>query len=171
MIEDSSKASQEVSVVSHCLLNPMTRVRGLKPVSFSPAGPVIQLPCPEALYLGLERWAVTKNQLDVPGFRRFCRALIAPYADLLEMLAGQGVRLRIVGVAKSPSCGVATTSSGYRGGRVCEQAHVHVAGRGVFMEELLAEMVRRGVHCRVEEAGGKMSESGECEVRERESDE
>lgn len=161
-IEDSLKASQEVSVVSHCLLNPMTRVRGLKPVCFSPAGPVIQLPCPEALYLGLERWAVTKNQLDVPEFRRFCRALIMPYADLLEMLAGQGVRLRIVGVAKSPSCGVATTSSGYMGGRVCEQAHAHVAGRGVFMEELLAEMERRGVHCQVEEAGGKRSADGEC---------
>jgi len=109
--------------------------------------------------MGLERWAVTKNQLDVPQFRRFCRTLIEPYADLMEMLAGQGARLQVVGVAKSPSCGVATTSNGYRGGRVAEQAHTHVAGRGVFMEELLAELERRGVHCRAEEveasAGGR----------------
>lgn len=103
--------------------------------------------------MGLERWAVTKNQLDVPQFRRFCRTIIVPYADLMEMLAGQGVRLRIVGVAKSPSCGVATTSSGYSGGRVAEQVHMHVAGRGVFMEELLAELERRGVHFWAEEVG------------------
>ncbi|MDQ1282930.1 MAG: hypothetical protein QG666_720, partial [Euryarchaeota archaeon] len=103
--EDSSLPSQEITIVSHCLLNPLTRVKGLSPVHFSPAGPVIQLPCPEALYMGLDRWTVTKNQMDVPQFRRFCRALIAPYADLMEMLARKGVRLRIVGLAKSPSCG------------------------------------------------------------------
>jgi len=151
--EDSSMLAQEITILSHCLLNPLTRVRGLAPVHFSPAGPVIQLPCPEALYLGLDRWTVTKNQMDVPQFRRFCRTLITPYADLMEMLARHGARLRIVGVVGSPSCGVATTSSGYTGGRVAEQSHAHVAGRGVFMEELLAEIERRGVACRAEEVG------------------
>ena len=67
-----------------------------------------------------ERWAVTRNQLDVPQFRRFCCALIEHYADLLQMLAHEGAQLRIVGVAGSPSCGVQTTSSGYTGGRVRE---------------------------------------------------
>jgi predicted secreted protein len=149
--EDSSLSAQEITIVSHCLLNPLTRVKGLTPVHFSPTGPVIQLPCPEALYMGLDRWTVTKNQMDVPQFRRFCRTIIAPYADLMEMLARQGVQLRIVGVANSPSCGVDTTSIGYTGGRVAEQSHAHVDGRGVFMEELLAEMKQRGVHCRAEE--------------------
>jgi predicted secreted protein len=111
---------QEVAVLAHCLLNPYTRVKGLRPVSFRPEGPVIQLPCPEALYLGLDRWAVTRNQLDVPEFRRFCRSLILHYADLLEMLARQGTGIRIVGLAGSPSCGVDTTSLGYAGGRVRE---------------------------------------------------
>ena len=112
--------SREITVAAHCLLNPLTRVRGLAPLTFRPEGPVVQLPCPEALYLGLARWAVTRNQLDVPQFRRFCRALIEQYVDLLEMLVHEGARLRIVGVAGSPSCGVATTSSGYTGGRVRE---------------------------------------------------
>ncbi|MGV8175722.1 MAG: hypothetical protein ACP5OU_08490 [Methanothrix sp.] len=144
-----------VTVTAHCLLNPLTRVRGLAPLPFRPEGPTVQLPCPEALYLGLERWAVTRNQLDVPQFRRFCRGLIMPYADLMEMLAKGGVRLRIVGLSGSPSCGVATTSRGYSGGRVREQAHEHVAGRGVFMEELLAELERRGVDCSAGDVGGK----------------
>ena len=82
-----------VTVAAHCLLNPLTRVRGLAPLPFRPEGPTVQLPCPEALYLGLERWAVTRNQLDVPQFRRFCRALIEHYVDLLQMLAHEGARL------------------------------------------------------------------------------
>ena len=144
-----------ITVAAHCLLNPLTRVRGLAPLPFRPEGPTVQLPCPEALYLGLARWAVTKNQLDVPQFRRFCRTLIEDYADLLEMLAREGASLCIVGVAGSPSCGVATTSSGYTGGLPTGPgpASAHVAGRGVFMEELLAELERRGVAARVEEIG------------------
>ena len=94
---------QEVTVVAHCLLNPLKPVvKGPEPLAFSSAGPTVQLPIPEALYLRLERWAVTRNQLDVPGFHRFCHSLITHYADLLEMLAQQGARLRVVGVTGSP---------------------------------------------------------------------
>jgi predicted secreted protein len=134
-----------VDVVAHCLLDPLTRVKGLKDISYRSAGPVVQLPCPEALYLGLDRWAVTRNQLEVPEFRRFCRSIAAQYADLLEMLSSKGVRIRVVGVARSPSCGINTTTRGYEGGRVREAAHEVVAGPGVFMEELLAELRERGV--------------------------
>jgi predicted secreted protein len=158
----SSKCrDEEITVAAHCLLNPLTRVKGLAPLPFQPEGPTVQLPCPEALYLGLERWAVTRNQLDVPQFRRFCRSLITEYVDLLEMLAHEGARLRIVGVAGSPSCGVETTSSGYTGGRVRECEHTHVSGRGVFMEELLAELERRGVAFQVEEVGKKEGAGGD----------
>jgi predicted secreted protein len=146
---------EEIEVVAHCLLNPLTRVRGLQPIEFRPAGFVIQLPCPEGLYMGLDRWAVTRNQLDVPEFRRFCRSMVIHYADLLEMLAQKGARIKIMGIAGSPSCGVITTSSGYSGGRVREAQHVHVPGRGIFMEELLAELERRGVGFDCEEAVGK----------------
>ena len=150
----------EITVLAHCLLNPFTRVKGLRPVPFRPEGPLIQLPCPEALYLGLDRWASTRNQLDVPEFRRFCRSLITQYADILEMLARQGKRIKIVGVAGSPSCGVDTTSLGYTGGRVRESEHEHVPGKGVFMEEFMAELERRGILFEAEEAGHeRMGES------------
>jgi len=151
----TAQGEKVVTVAAHCLLNPLTRVKGLAPVPFLPEGPIVQLPCPEALYLGLERWAVTRNQLDVPQFRRFCRALIEDYVDLLEMLARQGGSLRIVGLAGSPSCGVITTSSGYMGGLPGAAEHTHVSGRGVFMEELLAELERRGVPFRADEVGKK----------------
>ncbi|MFZ2472593.1 MAG: hypothetical protein WAW52_11715 [Methanothrix sp.] len=101
------------------------------------------------------------NQLDTPQFRCFCCTLIEDYADLLEMLARQGAKLRIVSLAGSPSCGVQTTSSGYTGGRVRECEHARVAGRGVFMEELLAELERRGVEARADEVGKKEGNGGE----------
>jgi predicted secreted protein len=143
-----------VEVVAHCLLDPLTRVKGLKGISFRPAGPVVQLPCPEALYLGLDRWEVTRNQLDVPQFRRFCRSIAVQYADLLEMLARKGVRIRVVGVARSPSCGINTTTRGFEGGRVREAAHEAVPGPGVFMEELLAELRERGMDVSAQEMEG-----------------
>lgn len=155
--EQGLDAEVEVRVVAHCLLNPYTRVKGLKAPEFHlrPESPLIQLPCPEVLYMGLDRWAVTRNQLDVPEFRRFCRSLITHYADLVEMLARKGARIKIVGVAGSPNCGVRTTSTGYEGGRVQECEHSHVSGRGIFMEELLAELERRGIGCNCEEVGVK----------------
>ncbi len=128
----TAQGEKVVTVAAHCLLNTLTRVKGLAPLPFQLEGPTVQLPCPEALYLGLERWAVTRNQLDVPQFRRFCRALIEEYADLLEMLAREGASLCIVGVAGSPSCGVITTSSGYTGGLPGVAEHACMAGRGVF---------------------------------------
>ena len=135
----------QLQVVAHCLLNPHTRVKGVGPLDFKPEPPLIQLPCPEALYFGLDRWAVTRNQFEVPEFRRFCRSLIVQYADLIEMLASKGDSIGIVGVAGSPSCGVLTTSVGYKGGRVREAPHEHVPGMGVFMEELTRELEPRGV--------------------------
>jgi predicted secreted protein len=142
---------KEITVIAHCLLNPCTRVKGLGRMNYVPSGSVIQLPCPEAIYLGLDRWAVTRNQIDVPEFRRFCRRLIEPYADLMEMLASKGYDLRIAGVSKSPSCGINTTTTGYSGGRVRAAEHEHIPGMGVFMEVLTAELRRRGMSFELEE--------------------
>jgi predicted secreted protein len=142
----------ELQVVSHCLLNPYTRVKGLEPIMANLQSPLIQLPCPEALYLGLDRWAVTRNQLNVPEFRRFCRSLIQHYADLIEMLANKGASIKVVGIAGSPSCGVFTVSTGYQGGKVGEASYQHIPGRGVFIEELIRELEKRSVAAKCQEA-------------------
>lgn len=143
---------REITVVAHCVLNPCTRVKGLKPLHFEPSEPMIQLPCPEAIYLGLDRWAVTRDQLDVPEFRRFCRRLLEHYADLMEMFAKKGYSIRIIGAGGSPSCGINTTTIGYFGGRIRVMEHEHVPGMGVFMEVLTVELRKRGVSFEAEEA-------------------
>lgn len=143
---------KEITVVAHCILNPCTRVKGIGTLCNMSSGPLIQLPCPEAIYLGLDRWAVTKNQLDVPEFRRFCKRLLEPYADLMEMFSSKGYRLKIIGASGSPSCGINTTAIGYSGGILRVAEHEHVPGIGVFMEVLAKELRRRGVSFQAEEA-------------------
>ncbi|MBN1323383.1 MAG: hypothetical protein JW986_05200 [Methanotrichaceae archaeon] len=142
-----------IHLIAHCLLNPHTRLKGLQPPAFEPEGAVVQLPCPEALLLGLDRWAVTFEQLDHPIFRRLAQELIRPVADLAEMFSDNGHRVVVVGVAKSPSCGIFTTTFGFEGGLPRTAEHRHVAGPGVFMEELAQELAERRIEVEWMEVG------------------
>lgn len=144
-----------IRVVAHCLLDPETRLPGLRPIDFRPEPPIIQLLCPEAGHLGLDRWAVTKNQIDIPSYRRYCREIFLHHADLIEQSSEKGYEIEVVGVEGSPSCGINSTTSGYTGGKIRHQDHEHVSGMGVFMEEVAEELKRRGVSFRLVEAAGR----------------
>lgn len=145
----------EVLVISHCLLNPLVRVKGVKPVQPIDAqgANVIQLPCPEAVFFGMNRREITKDQLDHPAYRRFCREIFTHFADLLEDLAANSVKIKILGVPKSPSCGVDITSIGGEPGKVKEFHHRHAPGPGVFMEGIIKELKKRDVKFEIEDAG------------------
>ena len=138
---------QRIQVVAHCYLNPTTRIgRG---IGFISKTPVIQLPCPETIYFGLNRWELTKNQLDFPKYRRFCRRLFRPYADLIQQLIEKGVHIELIGVAKSPSCAAEITTLGYQGGKIKRCEHKHVRGKGIFFEEIEAELSKRGIQLKM----------------------
>lgn len=161
---DNSKAPEnpapnenksEVVVIGHCLLNPLTKIKGAKPpLPLDTKGAnIIQLPCPEAMFFGMRRREITRDQLDHPAYRRFCRKLFTPFADLLEDLAASGIKIKIIGVPKSPSCGVEITSVGGEPGKVKEFHHSHAPGPGVFMEEIIKELKKRGVEFEIEDVG------------------
>jgi predicted secreted protein len=145
----------EVLVIGHCLLNPLARVKRVKPAHpiDTRSANVIQLPCPEAMFFGMRRREITKDQLDHPAYRRFCREIFTHFADLLEDLESTGVKIKIFGVPKSPSCGVEITSVGGEPGKVKEFHHSHVPGHGVFMEEIIKELKKRNVKFEIEDAG------------------
>jgi predicted secreted protein len=151
---DTCDIMDEVVVVGHCLLNPLARIKGVKPATPVDAKGmnVIQLPCPEAMFFGIRRREITKDQLDHPSYRRFCRKIFTPLADLLEDLAANGTNVRIIGIPKSPSCAVETTSVGGEPGKVKEFHHSHAPGPGVFMEEIIKELERRNVKFEIEDA-------------------
>lgn len=162
--------SRRIAVVAHCHLNVNTKVHGLadyESVRREVVGPlieqgvgIVQLPCPEATYLGLKRWGMTREQYDLPAYRRHCRKLLASTVQSLQVLAEDGCAIEaVIGVDGSPSCGVAYTSVGYGGGEIedlAAQGELPACrkepGTGVFMQvfrsmldEVGLEVTFRGV--------------------------
>jgi len=151
--------SRRIAVLAHCHLNVNTKVRGLAgypgvradvvtPLVAEGVG-IIQLPCPEATFLGMKRWGMTVEQYDTPAYRRHCRKILRPVIDTLVALADDGCSIEaVLGVEGSPSCGVETTCGGCTGGEIedaSEQKADRVAGRGVLIDELRAMMDDAGL--------------------------
>ena len=136
----------EIHVVAHCLLNPSVRLPGLKSLPQPDStGNIVQLPCPEAVYFGLKRWEVTKDQLDIPNYKRFCRHIFLSTADTVQLLFQAGYTIKLIGVAGSPSCGAYTITIGFDGGRLHESSHAHIQGTGIFFNEIIQELKFRGI--------------------------
>ena len=149
----------KINIVAHCLLNPKSRVKGIKEIDSTilkikngeRIEPIIQLPCPEMIYFGMNRRENTKDQFDFPNYRRFCRDLFLPYADMIEMFEKDGYQISITGVSKSPSCGALTTSVGGKAGK-CEVFENKIEkGKGVFFEEIENELKRRNISFEMKE--------------------
>lgn len=153
------KRTKRVAVVAHCLLNANTKVHGLanyesvhdEAIRLIQQGfALVQLPCPEATYLGMRRWGMTKEQYDNVGYRRHCREILSVVVDTIEELVADGCEVaEVVGVDGSPTCAASRTCAGWEGGELGEgvvppPAH-SVAGRGVLMEQLAAMLAERGL--------------------------
>lgn len=159
------KRSRRVLIVCHCLLNANAKVFPLATCpgvcmtplrrSLEEGAGLLQLPCPETVALGLNRFGMTREQYDHPAFRRACRTMLEPSLDQIEVYASAGYELMgLVGVDGSPNCGVQTTCYGFRGGELSapdsnieeQVANLCLApGRGVFMEEMLAALEARNL--------------------------
>ena len=93
---------------------------------------------------------MTREQYDVPKYRRHCRSLLEDVVDQMEdYLRNDYEVLGIVGVDGSPSCGVDRTCVGYPGGEMASMQPLPecliVEGRGVFLECLMSMLHDRGV--------------------------
>jgi len=109
----------ETIILGHCILNVNSRAPGIarwrnvvkpvwdivksKQVSF------LQLPCPEAVYLGLRRWWFVKEQYDNSLFRELCRKIAVGFSEILE--ENNVRKFKLVGLGISPSCGYRETQS------------------------------------------------------------
>ncbi len=151
--------SKRVLFVAHCILNQNSISDG---TATSPASVkeivelagasqvgIVQMPCPELMCLGLDRGNVAGSASPVveenTRIRRAMRR--GPAAARLRPLVRQvvfqiaeyrkyGFDVRgIVGINRSPSCGVDTTSDDNR----------EVEGEGVFIEALHRELERNGL--------------------------
>jgi predicted secreted protein len=155
---DGREHRRGVAFVAHCLLNQNSKVGDGAHCAgiYSPVLNVLrdqgwrieQMPCPELAFTGLNRFWAVREQLDTIAYRKHCRRLAAVVADMIAVRAGQGEDIVLIGVEGSPSMGVHMTSSDpARGGlpEWPEGTSELTSGEGIFIEELRAELGRRGI--------------------------
>lgn len=118
--------NKKILLVSHCILNQNTVIEGearaLGAISSAidwidkEGLGVVQLPCPEFTFLGLDRPPMTYEEYDHEEYRSHCQKILMPVMDqLLEYKRCGYMITGVLGIQSSPSC---------------DQT------RGVFMEEL-----------------------------------
>jgi predicted secreted protein len=163
--------SKRIIVVAHCLLNQNSisdrtadfpsQFRALIDLIMANDIGLIQLPCPELTCLGLDRKdrlggtrpllqenSRIRNLLSEPGSMDQLRHKAEEVAAQIQEYQSYGFEvLGVIGVNRSPSCGVETTS----------QDGQETAGQGVFMELLTDALQGRGQTIKM--VGVKTSES------------
>ena len=153
-----SNTPRKVALVANCLMNQNAKVcagahyRGVvSPVMQalrSRGYQMLQLPCPELAFAGARRWWAVYERYDTPAYRAHCRRLAQAIAPLIERHLRDGDEVILIGLDGSPSTGVRFTSSkpewGGRPNRPEDDWEI-VPRRGVWIEELQAELASRGL--------------------------
>lgn len=112
-----SKKARYFIIVSHCLLNPATRVHLLgknfglsrKIVDFFLDNhiSIIQLPCPEFTAMGYLRNPQGKQQYDNIFFKKHCVKELQSYVDMIcELKNNNNTPLCYIGIQGSPTCSI-----------------------------------------------------------------
>ncbi len=130
--------SKRILLVAHCIFNQNTviakeaRAEGaMKSAADWAIGEgfgIVQLPCPEFSFLGLNRLPMTYEEYNNAEYRKHCREILKPILKQVEEFSRNGYEISgLLGIQGSPSCDLR-------------------AGRGVFMEELLAMTSEKKIH-------------------------
>jgi len=109
---------------------------------------MVQMPCPELTFTGLNRFWAVREQYETLAYRRHCRRIVKGVAAAVEAHVARGDEIVLVGLEGSPSMGVRITSSDpERAGRPTwpDGSPELTAGRGILIEELMAELAKRGL--------------------------
>lgn len=154
--------SKKIILLSHCILNSYSKVESfsenngaLKEILIElmmKDYAIIQLPCPEHLYLGTRRWEMSREQYDNEMFRNHCITLINPILNEVSNYIKSGYEIKyIVGMKGSPNCGITkTNSSESYGGEIINEKDYYssrlINKVGVFMEEFFRLSRERGIN-------------------------
>lgn len=142
--------SKRIILVSHCVLNQnaviegWARAKGAFPVAgrLLEAGVgIIQLPCPELLFNGINRPPMMYAEYDTPAYRKLCKELVLPYIQQIkEYLKNGYTLLGVIGINNSPTCSIS--------GKM-----------GVFMEALFARCNQEDISLKYVEIPEEYSEN------------
>lgn len=147
--------ANSIVILSHCLLNQYSIVKNgymregnlnlIKNLMDMGVG-IIQLPCPETIIYGTNRWGQVYEQFDNNFYRKISRSILAPIVDEIEDYINDGIKfVGFIGIDGSPSCGVNLTCSSkkYKGELLDDKSIQDykssvemISSQGVFVEEL-----------------------------------
>jgi len=158
------KRSKKIIVACHCLLNANAKVtplavypgvlREVMDRFIEQGAGIVQLPCPESSYLGVNRWGMCFEQYNHPNYQRHCKRILEPYVDQLEAFAAGGYEIMgVIGADGSPNCGVTKIPSGLTGGVIRDREMVeaqletfeYLKGTGVFLTQFKKMLEERGL--------------------------
>ncbi|MBA2862840.1 CD3072 family TudS-related putative desulfidase [Methanococcus maripaludis] len=148
--------NKKIALVAHCILNCNSKVEGLSEYGgalrevicylMDEGFGIIQLPCPEMAIYGIKRWGHVKEQFDTPHFRNVTRKLVQPILEQVLDYVKNGYEVSLlVGIDKSPSCGINETCSSKEWGGYSSNGNMAekleklemVPEKGIFMDEIL----------------------------------
>jgi len=152
-----------VIVLAHCILNQSTRWwthekplrdkgvvwKVLETLAKFRIG-ILQMPCPEFTFCGNPRPPRTKKEYEsIPGFKDHCEILAAAVAkDLREIVSlSREPKIRIlaiVGVERSPTCGVRKTPISKKS----NESFLYAPTKGLFLEILDRKLNDLGMNIR-----------------------
>lgn len=161
---------QKILFVSHCLFNDGTKLKNQNPTEMEEerrekrkllhalldAGiELVQLPCPEFILYGANRWGHASSQFDTAFFRNESKNMLKPFLLQIEEYSSHPERfeiLGIVGINGSPSCGVRFTYDGEWGGEFSGNPHLQDTlaslkkeeKPGVFLKVFMEMLEERG---------------------------
>ena len=128
--------AKRIMITAHCILNQNAvlegwgRARGAFPIVSELVERgigVIQLPCPEFIYYGLDRKPLEYEDYNFAEYRKLCYELALPViAQLKEYLSNGYTFIGVFGIYNSPTCSISEK-------------------RGVYMEELYKLLEKEGI--------------------------
>ena len=137
------KRSKRIALVTHCLLNQNARAKGVsKYASIHPRMlafmkknniGLLQLPCPEIPFTGIDRAPKDQEYFDRPEFHKIIKQIAHDAVSLVKRYLAKGYQFYgLIGVSSSPSCGLEFIHC--RGKKL--------RGQGLLIEELREQMVK-----------------------------
>lgn len=105
---------KKVALLSHCILNPFCEFEEpaakelyreiVKRLMDEDIG-ILQLPCPELTYQGLERTSIVPGGEGSNEYTKFCRDLVSATVENIKEYKKNGIKVgAILGIDTSPSC-------------------------------------------------------------------
>lgn len=158
-------------IVSHCILNNAAKVEQdeaelaeeykireeLMQLILKKDVQLLQLPCPEFIMYGSQRWGHVKNQFQHPFYMEQCRKILEPVLLQLQEYAQHVEKFHVLGIVSvegSPNCGYHLTCEGEWKGEIgtdekriqdIQKSLKMTENPGVYMEVLEKELQKRNM--------------------------